>query len=413
MTVSRRHFLSGVAVWGLAGHGRTSLQAAAKDRRKAGRSKACILMWMKGGPPAGALWDVKERSPFRPIETTVPGISICEHLPRTARIMDELSLIRSMSTREADIHRARYFMHTAFVPNPTVVHPTFGSVVSYELKPTRESLEIPSFVAVGGSPGSSGYLGAEHDALIVDASGRVPNLPEVSPDEERLQRRLQMLRTIEVGFSESRRGSIPRTHQTQLRRAVHLMTSAQRRAFRIEDEPLATFESYGDNEFGRSLVLARRLVETGVSFVEVHFPLSWDVRKNARQILRHRHLPMLDLGVSGLVTDLKQRGMLDDVVIVWMGAHSRVNRYGAESSGIPWAAAWTNVIGGGGMNHGQAVGSTDQYGLSCTSQSYLPGDIWATVCHALGIPATRRHRSRRGRPLRIANGGTPIKDLTV
>ncbi len=158
--------------------------------------------------------------------------------------------------------------------------------------------------------------------------------------------------------------------------------------------------------------MARRLVEVGVPFVEVNMG-GWDLHQNVFQTLRDQRLPQLDQGISSLVQDLKQRGMLDDVVLVWMGEFGRTPRINQNVGRDHWAASWTTLIGGGGLNNGQAIGATDSDGVAIAdgSKAYLPGDIWATVAMALGIPLQTVHTSKRGRPMKLANGGTPIKEL--
>jgi len=386
--------------------------------------KACILMWMGGGPPTIDLFDLKPGSKnggeFSPIDTSAPGVQICEHLPETAKVFQDLSLIRSMSTREADHNRGRYYMHTAYVPNPTVTHPTFGSVVSHALSPERTSLEIPAFVSIGGGSGDAGFLGMTHAPFAVDSSGRIRNEP-TKENKRRLPARLTMLEEIESGFIKSRRGDLPKDHLNVYRNAVDLMTSPQMAAFDanqaaptlgLQAESDQIRELYGQNAFGRGLLMARRLVEVGVPFVEVNMG-GWDLHQNVFQRLQNQKLPELDQGIAGLVQDLKQRGMLDDVVIVWMGEFGRTPRINQNVGRDHWAASWTTMLGGGGLNNGRAIGATDRDGIRITddSKAFLPGDVWATVAYALGIPLNTQHTSKRGRPMKLANGGTPIKEL--
>ena len=386
--------------------------------------KACILMWMGGGPPTIDLFDLKPGSKnggeFRPIDTAAPGVQICEHLPETANVFQDLSLVRCMSTREADHNRGRYYMHTSFVPNPTVTHPTFGSVVSHELSQQRSSLEIPAFVSIDGGSGDAGFLGMTHAPFVVDSSGQIRNEPS-DENKRRLPGRLAMLAEIESGFIKSRRSDLPKDHLNVYRNAVNLMTSPQMAAFDasraapglgLQAESPQTRELYGRNQFGQGLLMARRLVEVGVPFVEVNMG-GWDLHQNIFQTLRNQRLPQLDRGIAGLVQDLKQRGMLDDVVIVWMGEFGRTPRINQNIGRDHWAASWTTMIGGGGLNNGQAIGATDADGVGLTddSKACLSGDIWATVAYALGIPLSTQHTSKRGRPMKLANGGTPIKEL--
>jgi len=414
--MNRRHFMRHMATAAAVAptlQFMSHLEAHAAAVRK--KQKACILMWMGGGPPTIDIWDLKPGSKnggeFRPIDTAAPGVQISEHMPKTAQVFNNLSVIRSMSTREADHGRGRYFMHSAFVPNPTVVHPTFGSVVSHELGSVRKELEIPAFVSVGGDAGSPGYMGTANAAFVVDAQGRIRNADREGVTDDRLRQRLGMLDSIEESFIRSKRGDLPQAHREVYQKAVNLMVSDQMAAFRVDQEDPAAIDAYGANNWGRGLLMARRLVETGVPFVEVNFPGSWDLHNDVFNTLRNNHLPMLDQGISALVRDLEQRGMIDDVVLVWMGEFARTPRINQNVGRDHWAASWSVMVGGGGLKNGQAVGATDSDGLSCTTKSYVPGDVWATVCHALGIPTAKVHTSKNGRPMKIANGGTPIAEL--
>jgi hypothetical protein len=343
-------------------------------------------------------------------------------MPRTATVMNHLSVVRAMSTREADHGRGRYFMHTAYVPNPTVVHPSFGSVVSYEIGTKRKELEIPAFVSIGGGGTSPGFLGMSHAPFLVDTSGRIRNADMGDVGVDRLRQRLSMLELVEDNFIQSSRGEFPQAHKDIYQKAVNLMTSKQMEAFKVDQESPETLAMYtgapaqggamgNGGQFGRGLLMARRLVEAGVPFVEVDFG-GWDMHAGVFNALRDRALPALDAGIAGLVTDLQQRGLLNDVVLVWMGEFGRTPRINQDVGRDHWAATWSVMIGGGGLKGGVAVGETDKDGIAITSgKSYLPGDIWATVANQLGIPLDTVHQSKRGRPMKIANGGTPIQEL--
>ena len=414
--MSRRHFMSHVAVGSAAALGASEflahLEANAAEVQK--NQKACILVWLGGGAPTIDMWDLKPNSKnggeFQQI-STAGDLQICEHLPKIAQQMDGLSVVRSMATREADHMRGTYYMHTAYVPNPTVVHPTFGSVVSYELGTKRAELEIPAFISVGGGSMSPGFLGMAHAPFVVDAQGRIQNANMEGMDVQRLGQRLEILGAIEEGFIKSDRGDLGQAHKDVYQKAVNLMTSSQMDAFKVMQETPETRAMYGDTAFGNSLIMARRLVETGVPFIEVRNPNGWDLHQNVFATLRNTNLPMLDSGIAGLVADLKQRGMFEDTVVVCMGEFGRTPRINANVGRDHWATSWSVMIGGGGLRGGVAVGETDEDGLRIVSESYLPGDIWATVAHALRIPLNTVHTSTRGRPMKLANGGNPVKAL--
>jgi len=412
--MSRRHFMRHLATSASTIPAIQFLQhldAHAADVKR--NQKACILMWLGGGPPTIDMWDLKPNSKnggeFKPISTK-GDLQISEHMPKMAMMMDELSVVRSMSTREADHTRGRYYMHTTFVPNPTVTHPTFGSVVSYELSKKRQNLEIPSFISIGGASGSPGFLGMSHAPFVVDSNGRIRNANMDSVSPGRLDQRLKMLSVIENNFINSRRGELPQAHRDVYGKAVNLMTSEQMKAFQVSAEPAEMQEAYGNNNFGRGLLMARRLVENGVPFVEVNMG-GWDLHNGVFNTLRDQRLPILDRGIAALTNDLKQRGLLEHTVLVCMGEFGRTPRINANVGRDHWAASWSVMIGGGGLQGGVAVGATDEDGVRVVDKAYLPGDIWATVANALGIPLDTVYTSKRGRPMKLANGGTPIKEL--
>lgn len=414
--MSRRHFMNHLAMGGAttlgASHFLSNLEANAAQVSR--DQKACILVWLGGGAPTIDMWDLKPGSKnggeFKPISTK-GDLQISEHLPKIAQEMDNLSVIRSLSTREADHMRGRYYMHTSYVPNPTVVHPTFGSVASYELGAKRKDLEIPAFVSIGGGGMSPGFLGMTHAPFVVDRRGQIQNANMDGMNKQRLGQRLQMLGTIEDGFIKSGRGEAGQAHKDVYKKAINLMTSDQMNAFKTADEAPEIRQMYGDSDFGNTLLMSRRLVEQGVPFVEVQFPGSWDLHNNVFATLRDQRLPLLDSGISGLVKDLKQRGMLEHTTIVVMGEFGRTPRINQNVGRDHWATSWSALIGGGGLQGGRAIGETDADGLRIVSESYLPGDLWATVAHSMRIPLNTVHTSKRGRPMKLANGGQPIQGL--
>ncbi len=413
--MDRRHFMRHVAASSAmtipAFHFLNHLNANAAEVRK--NQKACVLVWLGGGPPTIDMWDLKPGSKnggeFKPI-STAGDLQISEHMPKIAKQMDSLSVVRSMSTREADHTRGRYYMHTAYVPNPTVIHPSFGSVVSHTLAPQRKSLEIPSFVSIGGGAGSSGFLGMTHAPFVVDSNGQIRNVGSDGTDKRRMEQRLAMWDVVESGFINSDRGDLPQAHKDVYHKAVNLMTSPQMDAFKVAKEDPKVQEAYGNNNFGRGMLMARRLIEVGVPFIEVNLG-GWDLHNDVFNTLSNQRLPTLDQGIAALTQDLKSRGMLDDVVIVCMGEFGRTPRINQNVGRDHWASSWSLMMGGGGLNGGVAVGQTDKDGVGIESQSYLPGDVWATVSKAMGIPLNIVHTSKRGRPMKIANGGTPIEEL--
>jgi hypothetical protein len=412
--MNRRHFMHHLAgasaMTGTALALGNTLKASTNQLKK--NKKAAILLWMGGGPSTMDIWDLKPGSsnggPFRPI-STAGDVQICEHMPMMAKNMDKLSIVRSMSTREADHMRGRYYMHTGYVPNPNVKHPSYGSVIAHELSATREDLEIPPFVSVGGNSEGPGFLGMAWAPFSVNSNGQVRNL-DMGIEPDRLTQRMQALKMMESGFIDSNRGIAAGEHAKVLSKTLSLMTSDQMKAFKVMQEPEDVQERYGQTNFGRGCLMARRLVESGVPFVEVGLG-GWDNHQNIFPTLENTKLPELDRGMSALMEDLAARDMLDDVAVIWMGEFSRTPRINGNNGRDHWARSWSAVVGGAGMNSGIAVGATNEDGTSVVGPSNSSEDLMATVCHSLGISLETTFTSQNGRPMKIANGGKVIKEL--
>ncbi len=412
--MTRRHFMSHAA--GASAMVGTSLSfghslSVHADTLKKNR-KSCILLWMGGGPSSMDIWDLKPDSnnggQFKPISTT-GDVQICEHMPMVAQQMKHLSIVRSMSTREADHNRGRYYMHTGYVPDANIEHPSYGSVIAHELNHQRQELEIPPFVSVGGASEGPGFLGMAWAPFTVTSNGRVRNL-EMKIDAERLHQRRIALETIENSFISQKRGGVIEDHRKVLGKTFDLLTSAQMEAFNVDKEPEAMKKKYGENGFGQGCLLARRLVEAGVAFVEVDLG-GWDNHQRIFQTLERDRLPVLDKAMGALVDDLSSRGLLEDTCIIWMGEFGRTPRINADAGRDHWARSWSVVVGGGGIRGGQAIGATNEDGTEVVGEPYSSEDLMASVCHALGISLETTFTSRSGRPMKIANSGKLIKGL--
>ncbi len=373
--------------------------------------KSCILLWMGGGPPTIDIFDMKPGAAtagtFKPISTAGEA-QINELMPELAKQMGHLSVVRSMSTREADHDRGRYYMHTGFVPNPSVTHPSYGSVVARELEPKLDGLEMPPFVSVGGPSEGPGFLGMGYAPFQVDANGRVRNL-EMGVEEARLADRMQLLSVMEKRFIREQRGTAAGEHAKVLNSALELMTSEQMRAFEVRSEPQSVQERYGNTGFGRGCLMARRLVQAGVPFVEVNLG-GWDLHQNCFTQLQTK-LPELDKAWSALMADLDETGLLDDTVVLWMGEFGRTPRINGTSGRDHWARSWSVVVGGGGIEGGRVIGSTSADGTAVETEPYSAEDLMATVCKTMGISLETVHTAGNGRPMKIAGGGKVIEGL--
>jgi len=411
--MSRRHFMKhmagSAAMAGTAMSFVDTLRANADTLKK--NNKAAILCWWGGGASTMDMWDLKPGAatggPFKNIATK-GEFEICEHLPMLAKVADKFSVVRSMSTREADHDRGRYYMHTGYVPNPAITHPSYGSVISHELGDQVPDLAIPPFISIGGASVGPGFLGMAYAPLVVGSNGQVRNL-QMDVDNNRLMQRMHMLREVESGFIKQNRGETSQEHAKILQKTLDLMTSEQMVAFQVAKESAEVKERYGAG-FGQSLLLARRLVEAGVSFCEADYG-GWDNHANIFPTLSDTKLPMVDQAISALIEDLDARGRLKDTVVIAMGEFSRTPRINGDTGRDHWARSWSVMVGGGGLKNGIAVGKTNAEGTSVESEPYSAEDLMATVCQALGISLKTTFTSKSGRPMKIANGGKLIKEL--
>jgi hypothetical protein len=380
------------------------------------RHKACILLWMDGGPSHKDTFDMKPGTAnggeFRPIATSVAGIQFSEHFPKLARLMHHGAILRGMSTGEGAHGRAKYYMHTGYKEGVGgLVYPSLGSLVSKELG--RPDYPLPNFVAVGNRSYGAGFLGAKHQPLhVIDPKKGVENLkPAVAAKQ--FGQRVGLLEEMEQGFLKNYKATSIKDHKTAYLRAVELMQSREARAFDLSREPASSRAPYGSSKFGEGCLLARRLIETGVSFVEVTLN-GWDTHQN--NFARVKQLSsQVDPAMSALVTDLKKRGLLDTTLIIWMGEFGRtprMNKRGVKPGRDHYPRAWSTVLMGGGIKGGQVIGKTDKEGASVVERPISTLDFMATVCKVLGIDYQKTNLSPGGRPIRIVDkGAKPIEEL--
>jgi len=416
--MTRRHFMShlaGAAAMASPAIAFTnSLMASAVDMKK--KNKACIMLWMGGGPSTIDMFDMKPGAPtggqFKPISTSMDGLQITELMPELAKHMNQMAVVRSMSTREADHNRGRYYMHTGYVPDPNIEHPSYGAVVAHELADKMPQLDIPPFVSVGGGSVGPGFLGMTWAPFVVDSNGDVRNINSPGQDKnhfERMGERLTVLEAMEKDFINENRGEAADDHFKIMKKTVSVMTSKQMAAFKVAQEPPTMQDKYGKTAFGKGCLMARRLVEAGVPFVEVDLG-AWDNHQGVFTALQ-RKLPELDKAMTALITDLKDRGLFDSTAIVWMGEFGRTPRINGNAGRDHFARAWSVVVGGAGFKRGVVVGKTNEDGTQVESEPYTSQDLMASVLKSLGVSLETRFTAKNGRPMKIANGGTVIKDL--
>ncbi len=402
--------------------------AAGAQTAQSASVKNCILIWLAGGPShldtfdpkPGAAADV--RGEFKPIDTSVPGLQISEVFPNLAKVMNKVTLIRSMTSPESDHARAAHHLMTGYRPSPALVYPGYGSVVSKTREAARSAL--PPYVAVPDPPlfASSGYLSPAYDPFSVasdpNAPGfRVRNL--TPPDRltlERLMRRRDMVRKLDA-FSQD----VPPTPLTTSRdqfseSAYSLMTSsAAQAAFKIGDESPSTRDRYGRTTFGQSCLLARRLIEAGVSFITVNdrgtAQLGWDTHVQNFRTIKDTLAPPLDKGVSALLGDLADRRLLDHTLVVMMGEFGRTPKINRNAGRDHHGRANSVLMFGAGVPAGLVLGRTDQSGDSPTERPVTPADLASVLYQRLGIDPETKYTAPDGRPIRLVDIANPPREL--
>ena len=413
--MSRRHFMShltGASAMTMPALAMgNTLLANADDLKR--RRKSAILLWMGGGPSTMDIWDLKPGAPtggpFRPIATS-GDVQISEHMPLMAKQMHNMAIVRSMSTREADHGRGRYYMHTGYVPNPNIEHPSYGAVLSHQLNHQRPELEIPPFVTVGGGSVGPGFLGMAWAPFSVNSNGQVRNL-QMGLEDQRLYQRMYALDLIESGFINQRRGSAASDHQKILKKTLNLMTSSQMDAFKVAGEPEDVKERYGNTNFGRGCLMARRLVEQGVPFIEVGLG-GWDNHNNIHATLRDTKLPELDQAMSALTEDLEQRGLLEDTAIIWMGEFSRTPRINGNAGRDHWTKVCCGLLAGGGMKTGQVIGATNKYAEEAVDRPVHFNEVISQIYKNLRVdPTTTTVDDLTGRPRYLQDEFRPLPEL--
>jgi Protein of unknown function (DUF1501) len=404
------------------------------------RRKSCILLWMAGGPSQTDTFDPKpghaNSGPFKPIETAVPGMLLGPHLPRLARQAKDLAIVRSMSSKEGDHGRATYYLRTGYLPQGPIRYPALGALVANEFD--DDSAELPGFVsiapfrALNPAAFSSGFLGPRCAPLVVgerngggaDGSSSAPSMRVEDLDtpraigRARAEERLDLMQTLGSGFLAERPGIPPRSHQNAYFRAVKMMRSAAAKAFELDEEPAAMHEAYGRNPFGQGCLLARRLVERGVPFVEVALSsvdgsnnLGWDTHAQNFDAVE-KLSAVLDSGWSTLMTDLRKRGLLDSTLIVWMGEFGRTPTINENAGRDHFPNAWTTVLAGGGIRGGQLIGDSGPGGETIKDRPITVPDLLATVVKGLGIDPSKQNIVANGRPIRLVDPkSTPIREL--
>ena len=407
------------------------LQAQAPTPQPA-RARACIFFMLEGGPSHIDMWDLKPEAPaeirgeFQPIATNVTGTRISEILPRCARIADKFTIVRSHSHRDNAHQTGRHWVLTGYPPNfrdgqargvPfNEIYPSIGSIIKRELGargPVPPYIEMPNPLG----PGGPGFYGAAYAPFTVDTDPVQPDFavrdlqPAAGTDTARFNRQQRLLQSVEQLRPENSLTGPARTMSTYYEQAVDLVRSPQaQQAFRIQLESPRLRERYGHTSIGQCALLARRLVEAGTRFVGIDHG-SWDTHVDNFTSHRRALVPPMDQAFSALVTDLDERGLLDETLVVMMGEMGRTPRINGNAGRDHWSQCQSVIFAGGGTRPGIVIGASDRTASLPTTTPYGIQDLLQTIFHLMGVDTSRTYYTPLGRPVPIVNGGQRIEEL--
>jgi hypothetical protein len=416
--IGRRHFLHALSL-GAAGalvSGAIPVSFAdwmavqAADMRK--RQLACILLWMAGGPSQLETFDPKPGTEHggetRAIATAIPGVSIAEGWNQTAKAMNDIALIRSMTNKEGNHQRATYQLHTGYVPSATIKHPHLGCSIVNELGESK--FDLPHIVSIGGSTIGAGFLGAGLEPFVVQNPQKPPENTQPRTASARFRRRLNLLERLEgAGFERTGGADRVKDHKALYNQTARMVLSPQMKAFNLDEEPEKLREAYGRTPFGQGCLLARRLVQAGVTFVEVRSN-GWDTHQQNNEKVS-KLAQEVDPGFAALVNDLKQRGMLAQTLVVWMGEFGRTPKINPSAGRDHFPKVFNVALAGGGVKGGQVIGASNPDGSDVKEHPVGVPDLLTSLCHSLKVDPTKELMSPIGRPIRIVDGGKTIGGL--
>lgn len=412
---SRRSLLKGlfattagatVANWG----GLFASPARAAEVKK--NQKRCILLWMNGGASQFETFDMKvgrkTGGPLRPISTNVAGTQVCEMLPKIAQQMDKLTVIRSMHTSQIDHPQGIHLMHTSYSEAANIRFPELGSVIAKYLG--TEDAALPNFIKIGSNGDSgSGFLGPKYQPFTMGHDGRLPEFAQSHMESAKEERRNALRQFVEDQYTAKHRAETSQMHRAAYDSARRLQSALK--TFKIDEEWKKYESLYGDSFFGRNCLLARQLVEAGVPFVEVGHS-GYDT--HADNFTGHKGLlPPMDQGWAALLSDLHERGLLKDTLVVWMGEIGRTPQINNRAGRDHYVRAWSTALAGGGVKGGYVHGETDKDGHDVVSGEVKEGDFFATIYHTLGIDP-KAENFAGSRPVPIAPFGSQVvKEVLV
>ncbi len=387
------------------------------------KAKAGILIYLSGGPSHMDSFDLHPDAPaevrgeFNPIDTNVPGLQICEHLPKLAQCADKFAILRGVSHALAAHEFGRAYLTTGNAPLASLKFPGFGSVISKEMPGEPE---LPAYVAVPNSPETSGYLGVQYTALSTGSTPRKGqpftvrgiSLKQGVTDKV-VSRRGGLLSKLDVAFGEyEKQDDLLKGLDRFSDQALDIITSPRsREAFDVSQEKPESADRFGDHPFGQSCLLAARLVQSGVRFVTVDFG-GWDTHRDNFTPLKDSRLPQLDDGLAGLFTLLSERGLLDSTAIMVCGEFGRTPKINKDAGRDHWPRAMFTVMAGGGIKGGQVLGASNARGETpAEGEGYSPDSVASSFYHAFGIDPAKEYHEATGRRIMIVRHGNVIREL--
>lgn len=385
-------------------------QGANKLKRQ---GKSCILLWMQGGPSQFETFSPKPAhsngGDTKAISTQVPGIQIAESLPQVSRVMQDICLIRSMNSKEGSHPRAQSLLHTGYLPTASVQFPTLGAHAAHQLGDSED--ELPNFVRIGRAgrgSGGGGLLGVTYDPFVMSDASRMPENTTITTTGRRYRRRLKLRNRLESQFAKRGARQEVENQKELYAKSSRMVLSPKMDAFDISQESKAMKSAYGDTAFGKGCLLARRLVESGVTFVEV-VAGNWDTHFD--NFPRSQSLcQQIDQPYAQLLEDLKQRGVLEKTLVIWMGEFGRTPRINPRGGRDHFPRAFNVALSGSGIRGGQVIGRTNEPGTSVSDRPVSVPDLFQTFCQALEIDADHENLSGIGRPIKIVDGGSSVAE---
>lgn len=417
----RRDFLK----LGMCGLGAMSLPELVRAQKKVAKDTSLIFVWLAGGPPQMDTYDMKPDAPaeirgeFKPIASNVPGIQVCELMPKTATVMDKICVLRSVTSVDLGSHeRSSRYLQTGVLPVPNMDFASFGSVF---VKEKQFKGEMPPFVGVlkpvergwGG-----GFLGPNYDPFLAgdpnEKEYRVRDLlPPMGVSLDRIGRRREILKEFNSAWRAVDSEAKLNSYDPAVEQAYNMVFSEKVvKAFDIHQEPAKLRDAYGRTQIGQGLLMARRLVESGVKAVSVWMG-GWDTHAKNFESLKTKLLPPLDQGFGMLIEDLSQRGLLDNTLVVQIGEFGRTPKVNNDAGRDHWPKAFSVALAGGGIKGGQLIGATDKHAAEVTDRPITVEDLSATVFTSLGVDLHRVNHTPEGRPIAIVNGGKPVTEAFV